>query len=59
MLFMLHISKLGNLNFHTFSHIYRGVKLVLSGHSKIDKTKVLKKNGSLMKAESIADLQYF
>ena len=28
------------------------VKPVLSGHSKIDKTKVLKANGSLMKVES-------
>ena len=31
------------------------VKLVLSGHSKIDKTKVLKTNGSLIKVESIAE----
>ena len=31
------------------------VKLVLSGHSKIDKTKVLKTNGSLKKVESIAE----
>ena len=31
------------------------VKPVLSGHSKIDKTNVLKTNGSLMKAESIAE----
>ena len=30
------------------------VKPVLSGHSKIDKTKILKTNGSLMKVESIA-----
>ena len=30
------------------------VKPVLSGHSKIDKTKVLKRNGSLMMVESIA-----
>ena len=29
------------------------VKPVLSGHSKIDKTKVLKTNGSLIKVESI------
>ena len=41
------------------------VKPVLSGRSKIDKTKVLKANGSLMKVESIAEcspwsiLQYF
>ena len=31
------------------------VKSVLSGHSKIDETKVLKTNGSLMKVESIAE----
>ena len=31
------------------------VKPVLSGHSKLDKTKVLKTNGSLMKVESIAE----
>ena len=31
------------------------VKLVLSGHSKIDKTKILMTNGSLMKVESIAE----
>ena len=31
------------------------VKLALSGHPKIDKTKVLKTNGSLMKVESIAE----
>ena len=31
------------------------VKPVLSGHSKIDKTEVLKANGSLMKVESIAE----
>ena len=41
------------------------VKPVLSGHSKIDKTKGLMANGSLMKVESIAEcspwsiLQYF
>ena len=41
------------------------VKPVLSGHSIIDKTKVLIANGSLMKVESIAEcspwsiLQYF
>ena len=28
---------------------------VLNGHSKIDKTKVLKTNGSLMKVQSIAE----
>ena len=31
------------------------VKPVLSGHLKIDKTKVLKTNGSLMKVKSIAE----
>ena len=31
------------------------VKPVLSEHSKIDKTKVLKTNGSLMKVKSIAE----
>ena len=31
------------------------VKPVLSGHSKIDKTKVLMTNGSLMKVKSIAE----
>ena len=31
------------------------VKPVLSGHLKIDKTKVLMVNGSLMKVESIAE----
>ena len=31
------------------------IKPVLSCHSKIDKTKVLKTNGSLMKVESIAE----
>ena len=41
------------------------VKPVLSGHSKIDKTKNLMTNGSLMKVKSIAEcspwsiLQYF
>ena len=41
------------------------VKFVLSGRSKIDKTKILMVNGSLMKVESIAEcsrwsiLQYF
>ena len=31
---------------------------VLSGHSKIDKAKVLKTNGSLMKVESIAECSF-
>ena len=46
-------------------HLLTIVKSVLSGHSKIYKTKILLSNGSLMKIESIADsspwsiLQYF
>ena len=35
--------------------VYGTVKPVLSSHSKIDKTKVLKTNGSLMKVDSIAE----
>ena len=42
----------------TWVHIVcNTVKLVLSGHSKIDKTNVLKTNGSLMKVESIAEIE--
>ena len=43
----------------------RNSKHVLSGHSKIDKTKILMTNGNLMQVESIAEsshwsiLQYF
>ena len=51
---------------HEETHHWREntVKPVLSGHSKIGKTKVLKTNGRLMKVESIAEcsksiLQYF
>ena len=43
--------KLQNSNFKTYST----VKPVLSGHLKIDKTKVLMENGSLKKVESIAE----
>ena len=39
---------IGNIDVYT-------VKLVLRGHSKIDKAKVLTTNGSLMKVESIAE----
>ena len=35
--------------------LIKTVKTVLSGHSKIDKTKVLVENGSLMKVESTAE----
>ena len=34
---------------------FNTVKPVLNGHSKIDKTKILVTNGSLMKVESIAE----
>ena len=48
LLYLIHLKELFNLSQHT-------VKPVLSGHLKIDKTKILKKNGSLMKVESIAE----
>ena len=35
------------------------VKHVFSGHAKIDKTKILMTNGSLMKVESIAECSLF
>ena len=37
------------------SYFQYTVKPVLSGHSKIDKTKVLKLDGTLMQVESIAE----
>ena len=40
---------------HTHLLFCGSVKLVLSGHFKIDKTKILMTNGSLMKVESIAN----
>ena len=43
------------LNPRYSSGIVNTVKPVLSGHSKIDKTKVLKTSGSLTKVESIAE----
>ena len=36
-------------------NLYYTVKPVFSGHSKIDKTKVLKTNGSLIKVKSITE----
>ena len=36
-------------------HLVHTVKLVLSNHSKKDKTKILKTNGSLIKVKSIAE----
>ena len=50
---------------YTSTHVTNTVKSVLSGHSKIDKTKISLTNVSLMKVESIAEcskgsiLQYF
>ena len=50
-----------SLLFYHFSGVFflntmiTTVKHVKNGHSKIDKTKVLKTNGSLMKIEIIAD----
>ena len=43
--------------FLNLSHMYivNTVKPVLSSHSKIDKTKTLMTNGSLMKVKSIAE----
>ena len=46
------------LAFHKFMSVKSfktTIKSVLSGHSKIDKTKILMINGSLMKVESIAE----
>ena len=44
---------------YSSTNLYKNtVKPVLSGHSKIDKTMVLKTNGSLMKVESIAVLDH-
>ena len=49
----------------SFTSAWYTVELVLSGHSKLHKTKILMANGSLMKVKSIAEcspwniLQYF
>ena len=40
---------------HLSSYVNIPVKPVLSAHSKVDQTKVLKTNGSLMEVESIAE----
>ena len=40
---------------HSVEAITNTVKPVLSSHLKIDKTKVLKTNGRLMKVKSIAE----
>ena len=41
-----------------YIQLFFSVKPVLSGHSNIDKTKVLKTNGILMKVESIAECSF-
>ena len=46
---------LPNQTTHLLTEIADSVKPVLSGFSKIDKTKILITNGSLMKVESIAE----
>ena len=47
--------KFSSFRFNDTNGTGHTVKPVLRGHSKIDKTKVLKTNGSLMKVESIAE----
>ena len=42
-----------------FSFIMNTIKPVLSRHSKIDKTKIFIKNGSLMKVKSMAECSPF
>ena len=46
---------IGNLKRSKEYYECNTVKSVLNGHSKIDKSKVLKTNGSLMKVESIVE----
>ena len=43
------------IQFMVVIRVQTTVKPVLSSHSKIDKTKVLMRNGILMKVESIAE----
>ena len=50
-LFLFFISVL----YFGWENFQAAVKPVFSGHSKIDKTKVAKTNGSLMKVKSIAE----
>ena len=51
-------------NFYLFCNPFKNtknaitVKPVLSGYSTLDKTRVLKINGRLMKVESIAELEH-
>ena len=48
-------ASLQTLQNRKFMLVVNTVKLVLSSHSKKDKTKILITNGSLMKVESIAE----
>ena len=49
----------GHLSQSVKNKKYRGtVKLVLSSHIKIDKTKVLMTSGSLMKVKSVAECSF-
>ena len=52
-LYICHVKHMSGLTLFV-----RTVKPVLSVHSKLDKTKVLKTNGSLMKVESIAECSF-
>ena len=49
------LSKAIPLTFASMMYSSSTVKPVLRGHSKIDKTEVLKKDGILMQVESIAE----
>ena len=51
---MCHCPLMFTVNLERVSKI-RTVNPVISGHSIIDKTKILMANGSLMKVESIAE----
>ena len=51
--------KTENTNVYGGDSVVITVKPVLSGHSKIDKTKILMTKGSLMKVESIAECSPF
>ena len=56
--YLLFLKKRENLQYcnNYFKIIYS--KPVYNNHSKIDKTKILMTNGSLLKVESIADAPY-
>ena len=57
--FLMCVCALGHLSLSWSSILYvpktHTVKPVLSGHPKIDKTKILMRNGSLMKVQSVAE----